>query len=79
MKCLIVAAMMAVFLSATIADAKTERTHSGDSYHPASMHRVTHGRAAKPKRDYVVVNCKTKACMKKHPSGTYGFVPKKKA
>jgi len=38
----------------------------------------SHSRSHSSKHDtasYIVRHCKTGACYKKHPSGTYGFVP----
>jgi hypothetical protein len=76
---MIVAATVVAVLFGGIegAAAKTYRTHSGSS-HASGSTRVHTPRAAKPKANYVIVKCKTKACFKKHPSGTYGFVPKAK-
>lgn len=90
MKLMIVAATaVAVLLGGMeVADAKSERSSGGGSSHfggshssgsrSSGTHRVRAPRAAKAKRDYVVVKCKTSACLKKHPSGVYGFVPKAK-
>jgi len=85
MKTLIVAATaLAVLLGGIdLAAAKTYRDSGGGSGHRGSG--VTHPRIAKPrakstkpKSALVVVKCKTKACLKKHPSGVYAFKPKPK-
>ena len=82
MKFLILAATMLAVALAGIdsASAKTYRTDSGGSSHSWGSTRTHAPRAAKAKTktDYVIVKCKTKACLKKHPSGVYSFVPKAK-
>ena len=87
MKSLAVVALASAMLLGGMhgADAKTERSHSGGGFnssgsHSGGSHRSASPRphAAKSKSNYVIVKCKTNACLKKHPSGVYGFVPKKK-
>jgi hypothetical protein len=80
MKIMILAATMLAVALAGIdsAAAKTYRTHGGGSSHSTGATRMHAPRAAKAKTNYVIVTCKTKACLKKHPSGTYSFVPKTK-
>jgi hypothetical protein len=34
-----------------------------------------HSHSGKSASGYIVRHCKTEACFKKHPTGTYGFVP----
>jgi len=92
MKFLIVAAtMLAVGLAGLdSAAARSDRSSGGggsshssggsrsSGAYRAHAPRVHAPRAARAKSDYVIVKCKTPACFKKHPSGTYGFVPKAK-
>jgi hypothetical protein len=80
MKHLVIAAVVAAMLcaGARLAEAKTYRSDGGGSSHASGPHRTSHTHAAKSKSKYVIVKCKTKACLKKHPSGVYGFVPKAK-
>jgi len=80
----IVAAAAAMLLAGIdVAAAKSYRSHSSGGGHSGGSMRVHAPRApkahaARAKGDYVIVKCKTAACLKKHPSGTYGFYPKQK-
>ena len=82
MKTIVVGATMLAFLlgGADIASAKGFREHTGSSHAGSStrVHAPRASRASKPKGDYVVRKCKTPACFKKHPGGTYGFYAKPK-
>ncbi|MFZ0844425.1 MAG: hypothetical protein WAM62_01435 [Pseudolabrys sp.] len=87
MRSLVTMALASAILLAAVhvVDAKTERSSGSGGFHSSGSHTGGSHRnasprphAAKSKSNYVIVKCKTKACLKKHPSGVYGFVPKAK-
>ena len=60
----------------------TSHSRAGGGFHAhGSSSRAkgsTAGDSAKTKSAYIVVKCKTAACLKKHPSGVYAFQSKPK-
>jgi len=53
-------------------------SRSSGGSHTWSTRGSSTAKTAKPKSNYIVVKCKTQACLKKHPSGVYAFQPKSK-
>jgi len=64
--CALLCMLALIFAAADMAQARSDRTTGGGSGR-------SHG--SKSANAYIVRHCKTAACYKKHPSGTYGFVP----